>query len=98
MVTTNSDGVVAGVLVYYIPNINKSLAVGFSVFYNVNLWKVKTYNGVEHGSETKYMELLFASSIASDGWNYVTLDSLKCNVFMSTSAQAALDIKVYPSN
>lgn len=91
----NNEGIVAGVLVYHIAGIQKSLAVCFSVFEYVNLWNVEIKQGLVPASERMFFDMLPTSQVADGKWHDGDLDSVEYRVSMSTSHEATLKIEIY---
>ena len=91
---------VVGVLAYYIPNIQKTLAVMFSVPYDYHLyenwWNVKLYPGNQRANENQYDDLYNkANPFKSNVWEEQSLGSrLKFRGFMTSSGKATLQIEI----
>ena len=91
---------VVGVLAYYIPNIDKTLAVMFSVPFDYNWyqnwWNAKLYSGNKDASYDQYNDLYYhANPFKANGWQERSLGfGLKFRGSMSASGQATLEIKV----
>ena len=92
--------VFVGVLAYYIPNIDKTLAVMFSVPLDYNLyqnwWNAKLYPGNKDASYDQYHELYYqANPFKANGWQERSLGfRLKFRGSMSDFGQATLEINV----
>ena len=92
---------VVGVLAYYIPNIDKTLAVMFSVPFDYNWyqnwWNAKLYSGNKRANKKQYYDLYYyAKPFRANGWHERSLGSgLKFRGSMSNSGQATLEIHVF---
>lgn len=91
---------VVGVLTYYIPGKDSTLAVMWSVPFDYNLysnwWNVKLYYGDRGPSHAMYKELYYyANPFKAGSWNTKNLGGgLKCRGFMTTPGNAKLKIEV----
>ena len=89
-----------GVLAYYIPSIDKTISVMFSVPFDYNFyenwWNAKLYPGNERANSDQYYDLYYdANSFKANGWHERSLGSgLKFRGSMSSSAKATLEIHV----
>lgn len=89
---------VGGVLVYYIEEIDSSLAMMYYV-QGQKYWYVKMYHGDQRASQEMYSEMYYPSYVADNQWHDGPLTfGLKYRVRMSTSSQAVLQIKIDNSN
>lgn len=91
---------VVGVLAFYIPDIDKTLAVMFSVPFDYNLyqnfWNAKLYPGKKDANYDQYYDLYYkANPFKGNAWHERSLSSgLKFRGFMSKSAKAILKIEI----
>ena len=91
---------VVGVLAYYIPSIDKTLAVMWSVPFDYHLhenwWNAKLYPRNKHANHNQYVDLYHdAKPFKANGWHGRFLGSgLKFCGSMSSSGQATLEIHV----
>ena len=89
-----------GCLAYYIPDIDKTLAVMWSVPFDYNWyenwWNAKLYNGDTRANYDKYEDLYYdADPFKANGWHERSLGSgLKYRGSMSSSGTATLEIHV----
>jgi len=89
-----------GVFAYYIPNIDKTLAVMFSVPFDYNFyqnwWNAKLYPGNQRANYDQYYDLYYdANPFKANGWHERSLGSgLKFRGSMSNSGKATLEIHV----
>ena len=90
-----------GVLSYYIPHLNKTLAVLFSVPFDYNLydnwWNVKLYSGDKEASYDMYYEMYHNADPfqGDDGWKERDLGSgLKVKGSMASSGHTTLILLV----
>ena len=89
-----------GVMTYYIPSIQKTLAVLFSVPFDYNLysnwWDVKLYSGKKWAGYSIYDNMYYGNPFRGDNrWHYKDLGSgLKLMGAMSSSGKASLVIRV----
>ena len=92
----NLQGEVGGLLVYYIEEIDASVAMAFYADDDKNYWSVMTYLGDLPASGASYLlQMLVDSHEADDQWYQGALDfGLKQRVFMSTSREAVLKIHI----
>ena len=87
-------------MAYYIPSIDKSLAVMFSISFDYNSqqswWNAKLYPGNESANYGQYCDLYYdANSFRANGWHQRSLGSgLKFSGSVSNSGEATLEIHV----
>ena len=95
----NSDGTVAGVLAYYIPERDVTLAVMFSVPSDQkspkNEWKVQLYNGDSKANSEMYDKMLATSFQAGPHLGDLGYFDLRFGGFITTTYTALLDIRVF---
>ena len=102
--TRKSSGPVAmaavGVVASYIPSIDKTISVMFSVPFDYNLyenwWNAKLYPGEQPASKGQYEDLYYdADPFRANGWHERSVgSSLKFRRSMSSSGTATLEIHV----
>ena len=91
---------VVGVLTYYIPGLDKTLAVMFSIPFDYNLysnwWDMKLYSGKKRADHGMYEDLYYGNPFRGDnGWHGRSLGSgLTFRGYMSSSGQAILELHV----
>lgn len=91
---------VVGVLTYYIPSIDKTLAVMWSVPFDYNFyqnwWNVKLYDNKDRADYDMYYDLYYnAYPFKANGWHSRNLGSgLQSRGSMSSSGEATLEIHV----
>lgn len=90
---------VAGVVVYYIEDIDLSLAMMFAVSADKkpNHWNVKMYKGDQDASLEMARTMFLCSNVADDQWHEGSLEFVKYSVFMSTTAKATFKIQIFKS-
>ena len=92
-----------GVMTYYIPKINETLAVMFYVpfVYHYNWWNVKLYKGNREATESIYKEMIGKQNNRLKGdnaWYHRYLnsnDTIEMRGAMASSGNTALQITVY---
>ena len=90
---------IAGVVVYYLEDINLSVAIMYavSVVENVNSWNVKTYKGNPEATLDMATKMGLCSNVADDQWHEGSLEFVNYSVFMSTSPQAIFKVQIFKS-
>lgn len=89
-----------GVLTYYVSDIEKTLAVMWSVPFDYNLyenwWNVKLYDGYTKADKGMYEDLYYsANPFRADGWHERDLGTyLKFRGSMTNNGQSILEISV----
>ena len=89
-----------GVFTYYIPALDKTLAIMYSVPFDFNLfrnwWNVKLYSGRREASKQTFRDMYGADRVKGDNaWHTIKLGSgLSVKGAMGSTGQSKLEIKV----
>ena len=89
-----------GVFTYYIPALDKTLAIMYSVPFDFNLfrnwWNVKLYSGGREASKQTFREMYGADKVKGDNaWHTINLGSgLSVKGAMGSTGQSELAIRV----
>ena len=89
-----------GVFTYYIPALDKTLAIMYSVPFDFNLfrnwWNVKLYSGRREASKQTFREMYGADKVKGDNaWHTINLGSgLSAKGAMGSTGQSELEIRL----
>lgn len=95
-----SDGPAAGVLTYYIKDIDRTIAVMWFVRFHtpeINLWNVKVYHGERAADYAMYTEMHADNPRQGDGEDYEIYppgSPFKISGSMTSALKAELQIRV----